>query len=106
MARGRNKYQSRENRAQVRNVLMREWDPIGVTGIPGAADEYDSYVGKVYLMLMDRQTDAEDIEEKIAAYLFNIATNEMGLSAYEALAERSVSAAAALIALRPEFETH
>ena len=27
---GRNKYQSRENRARVRELLMREWDPIGV----------------------------------------------------------------------------
>jgi hypothetical protein len=48
MAHGRNKYQSRENRARVREILMREWDPIGVAGSPEAADEYDSYVGKVH----------------------------------------------------------
>ena len=29
---------------------MREWDPIGVAGIPQAADEYDTYVGKVYVI--------------------------------------------------------
>ncbi len=30
MAHGRNRYQSRENRAKVGQVLMQNWDPIGV----------------------------------------------------------------------------
>jgi hypothetical protein len=47
MSHGRNKYQSRQNRARVREVLMRDWDPIGVAGIAEAADEYDGYVGTV-----------------------------------------------------------
>jgi hypothetical protein len=55
MAHGRNKYQSRESRARVREILMREWDPIGVSGVPEAADEYDRYVGTVYVMLMDHR---------------------------------------------------
>ena len=42
MAHGRNKYQSRENRVRVRDILMRDWDPIGVAGIPEAAGEYDA----------------------------------------------------------------
>jgi hypothetical protein len=102
MAHGRNKYQSRENRARIRDLLMREWDPIGVSEIPGAEDEYDSYIGKVYAMLMDQRANAEEI----AAYLFNVAVSGMGLSAYEMLAESSVRAASGLIALRSEFETH
>jgi hypothetical protein len=53
MAHGRNKYQARINRARARDVLMREWDPIGVSGIPEAADEYDSDLGTIYLMLLD-----------------------------------------------------
>lgn len=36
MAEDRNKYQSRENRAKVREVLMQEWDPIGVRNVPEA----------------------------------------------------------------------
>ena len=76
MAHGRNKYQSRENRARVRDLLMREWDPIGVAGIPEAADEYDSYANKAYVMLMDDRATAE----AISAYLFEIATSHMGLS--------------------------
>jgi len=101
MAQGR-KYQSRENRARVRDLLMREWDPIGVFGVREAADEYDSYVGEVYVMLMDQRSSTE----AIATYLFDIAINRMGLTAHAELTERSARTAAALVALRPEFETH
>jgi hypothetical protein len=45
---------------------MQEWDPIGVAGIPEAADEYDAYGAKAYVMLMDEQAS----EQAIAAYLF------------------------------------
>ncbi len=102
MAAGRNKHQSRENRARVREVLMRDWDPIGVAGVPEAADEYDDYVGKVYVMLMDEWASSA----AIAAYLFDIAANHMGISAHARLAECSARAAAALVALRSGFETH
>lgn len=102
MAHGRNKYQSRENRARVREVLMRDWDPIGVAGVPEAADEYDRYAAKAYVMLMDERADAV----RIAVYLFDIATKHMGLSNTSDLAERSDRTANTLVALRPEFETH
>jgi len=102
MAHGRNKYQSRENRARVRDVLMREWDPIGVAGIPEAADEYDAYANKAYVMLMDDRATAE----AISAYLFEIATSHMGLTNSQELADRSDRAAKTLFAMRPEFETH
>jgi hypothetical protein len=45
MSHGRNKYQSRENRARVREVLMRDWDPIGIRALEGPEDEYDNMVG-------------------------------------------------------------
>jgi hypothetical protein len=100
---GRNKYQSRENRARVREILMRDWDPIGISGVEEAVDEYDAYVARAYVMLMDEQANAE----AIAAYLFEIATANMGLSAdRSSLAERSANAANALVALRAEIETH
>ena len=38
MPHGRNKYQSRENRAKVRQALISEWDPIGVSEVPEAQD--------------------------------------------------------------------
>jgi hypothetical protein len=102
MARGRNKYQSRENRARVREILMRDWDPIGVAGISEAADEYDRYADWAYVMLMDERATAE----AIAAYLFEIATRHMGLSHIAHLAESSNRVAKTLVMLRPEFETH
>ena|SRR5216683_5840838 len=101
MAHGRNRYQSRENRARVREIFLRDWDPIGVYGIPEARDEYDTYADKAYVMLMDDRATAGDI----AAYLFKIAAEHMGLSDRGRLAERSDHVAELLVSLRPEFET-
>jgi len=28
----------------VRDILINEWDPIGISGTPNAEDEYDSYL--------------------------------------------------------------
>jgi len=58
----------------VRRLLMDEWDPIGVRGIPEAADEYDVYVGVVGRMLHEGAT-ADGIE----AYLRGIREDYMGL---------------------------
>jgi hypothetical protein len=99
---GRNKYQSRENRAKVREVLMREWDPIGVSDFPDAQDEYDTYVDKVYVMLMGERASAE----MIAAYLFDVATVRMGSSNESIEHQAARRTAEALVALRPTFEIH
>src|SRR4051812_9488070 len=101
MSSGRNKYQSRENRARVRALLMREWDPIGVAGVAEAADEYDAYVNAAYVMLMDHDADAE----AIAAYLMDIATRHMGLSSADLL-DCCKRTAMLLVALKSEFSTH
>jgi hypothetical protein len=101
MAHGRNKYQSRESRRRVREILLHEWDPIKIAGM-GPDDEYDSYADKAYVMLMDERAT----ETEIAAYLFDVATEHMGLSDRDRLAERSEHVAQLLISIRPEFETH
>ena len=36
----------------IRKILFQDWDPIGVSHIPEAQDEYDSYVGGVYSRLI------------------------------------------------------
>ncbi|MGA9724221.1 MAG: hypothetical protein WBQ86_17300 [Candidatus Binatus sp.] len=95
-----NKYISRENRATVRAVLLQEWDPIGVRELGLPEDEYDAYVGKVYVMLMD-----EESKEAIAEYLLDIATRRMGLSDFD-LSERSNRAAETLVGLRPSFRAN
>jgi hypothetical protein len=102
MAHGRNKYQSRANRAKVRQVLMEEWDPIGVCGVSEAQDEYDDYIGRVYAMLMEERASSETIGE----YLYRIATEHMGLSPRRELPDRCAQTAEILVGLRPEFELH
>jgi hypothetical protein len=99
MAHGRTKYQSRENRARVRELFHREWDPIGV--YPEASDEYDTYADKAYVMLMDQGATASAIAE----YLFGIATDYMGLSGTPQLRERCDYVGDLLVTLRPEFGT-
>jgi hypothetical protein len=101
MVHGKNKYQSREDRARVREILLRDWDPIGIYGEPGAKGEYDAYADAAYVMLMDGQTAST-----IAAYLFKVATQHMGLSDHGRIAEKSDRVAKLLVDLRPEFQTH
>jgi hypothetical protein len=102
MAHGRNKYQSRESRMKVREILVQEWNPIGVRDAPDAQDEYDDYVGRVYVMLMDERASLDEVAE----YLYRIATEHMGLSPRPELAEHSKQAAGTLVSLRPVFELH
>jgi hypothetical protein len=102
MSHGINKYQSRESRRRVRQVLMEHWDPIGVRDSPEASDEYDTYVGEVYVMLMDHRAS----EDAINAYLFSTATGDMGLSPSDFLAAASANTASILVTLRSEFELH
>jgi hypothetical protein len=97
MANGQSQYQSPENRAFVRKILLHEWDPIGVKHAPEASDEYDAYADKAYVMLMDDRASAE----AIAAYLYHIAAEGMGLGHQPRLADSSTVVAKFLVALRP-----
>jgi hypothetical protein len=78
---------------------MTHWDPIGVRNISEAQDEYDSYVGTVYVMLVDGRAS----EDAIRAYLLKIATEHMGMSFSESLLERCRIAATVLKGLEPEL---
>jgi hypothetical protein len=60
---------------RVDEVLHDLWDPIGVSGVPQAPDEYDSYVPQVFTLL-NRGSDASDI----AAFLSRTTSHEMGLT--------------------------
>jgi hypothetical protein len=70
-----NKEQPRELRAAIRQALMSQWDPIGVSDTPEAADEYDGYIGGVCDLLKSGATDKE-----ITEYLRDIETGRMGLT--------------------------
>ncbi len=57
------------------DVLLMEWDPIGVQDIPEAQDEYDSYVPAVYKLLASGKS-----EHELFDYLWWIETEHMGLT--------------------------
>jgi hypothetical protein len=69
------KDQSREKRDVIRQILMSEWDPIGVNDTPEAADEYDGYVGPVLDLLT-----AGASSERVAKYLQDVEIERMGLT--------------------------
>lgn len=73
----------------IRRVLMEEWDPIGVSDIPEAADEYDGYVPTIYKLLI-RRAPAHEVFD----YLWWAETDHMCLcgnrQATEAVAARLV----------------
>jgi hypothetical protein len=60
---------------RVDEVLHYLWDPIGVSGVPEARDEYDSYSPHVFSLLV-RRANAQEI----ADFLDHTATQTMGLS--------------------------
>ena len=57
---------SREKRAAeiqdaIRQILYRDWDPIGVCGA-APEDEYDSYIGGVYRILAGSRSEEELVQ--------------------------------------------
>src|SRR5258705_7649079 len=58
----------------IKQVLLLDWDPIGVNDVPEAQDEYDSYVGGVYRILASGCSEDEVVE-----HLWKIEAHTMGL---------------------------
>ena len=70
----------RETRAaeiqdSIREVLIRDWDPIHVQDVPEAQDESDGYVGGVYRLLASGAS-----EFAIATHLASVECESMGFS--------------------------
>jgi hypothetical protein len=82
--------QARVLHQKIKDVLLQEWDPIGVQEIPEAQDEYDGYVPTIYTMLISRMPANEIFE-----YLLWLENEHMGLTAdkqrTQCIAERLVS---------------
>jgi hypothetical protein len=97
MAPNTEKYRSRRNRARVRDLFWREWDPIGVNG-HAPNDEYDRYADKAYVMLMYEGRSASEIAE----YLYYVGSEYMGLGESDRL--KAVKVAERLVALKPDLE--
>jgi hypothetical protein len=65
---------AKEAQRLIREILMKEWDPIGVAGIPEAHSEYDAYVSEMYRLLSRRASTKELFES-----LWWVETEHMGL---------------------------
>jgi hypothetical protein len=90
-----------ESRALIREILMRDWDPIRLKNIPGSPEnEYDRYIDDIYTLVVDRHAS----QEKISAYLLDVQSRRMGLRVTEAAVERCRHAAQSLIAVRRQLE--
>lgn len=76
----------------VRSILIETWDPLGVSGAPGAAHEYDQQAVVVVEMLEGQREMAE-----IADFLLRA---ERDLVGQDADPEMCAKAAAVLVALR------
>jgi hypothetical protein len=59
---------------KVRTILLNDWDPIGVAGIPEAADEYDRYAAPI-----ERMIAAGSPISELAEHLVGIEVDMMGL---------------------------
>lgn len=55
-------------------VLHYLWDPIGISDLPEARDEYDYYLPHVFGMLIRGES-----EDAVAQYLVSVETDRMGV---------------------------
>lgn len=56
-------------------ILHFKWDPIGISGEPGARDEYYSYLSEAYFI-----TQKNNFTNKLADYLHDVATKKIGVT--------------------------
>ena len=68
------KAESRRIRVRIRHVLLEVWDPIGIKDEPNAQDEYYSYIGDLYELLVSHADDSQVID-----FLHWAAHDHMGL---------------------------
>ncbi len=60
---------------RIDEVMHYVWDPIGVSGVPTARDEYDRYLPQVFTMLLEAQD-----REILSRYLWQVEEERMGLN--------------------------
>jgi hypothetical protein len=95
------KHPSPEDRSLIREILMRDWDPIRIRNIPGSPeDEYDAYINDVYILIVERHAS----QEELSTYLQDVQSQRMRLRVTDAARDRCRHAAQSLIAMRAQFE--
>ena len=81
----------REIQDKIGRILYEDWDPLGLRDV-APSDEYDSYVGGVYRLLVSGATC-----EEVAEHLAKLERGPLGYS--EATAARNMTAARKLCEL-------
>lgn len=56
----------------VRKILLDEWDPLSVGGMPSLADEYDKYLPRIVAAVMSGES-----EGRISRLLFEIERDQL-----------------------------
>ncbi len=59
----------------IRQILFKEWDPIGVSDNLNLVDEYDSYIAPIYRLLSINQS-----EESLIEFLFRTERDVLGVA--------------------------
>ena len=84
----------------IRDVFIREWDPIGVMDDPEwPRDEYDSYIGGVYGRLVRGES-----AESIAQHLCAIEESAMGLGQVSASLQLPVALKLKAVDVSPQAQ--
>tara|TARA_R100000789_G_scaffold27627_1_gene30652 strand:- start:230 stop:562 length:333 start_codon:yes stop_codon:yes gene_type:complete len=55
-------------------VLHYLWDPIGVSDVPEARDEYHEYLPQIFMMIKGNKS-----EEEISSYMYKVQAEEIGI---------------------------
>lgn len=61
--------------ALIRDILLSDWDPMGLSDAPGTPDDYDAVARELHALVTDPETTAE----RLAAYLRWVEREQMGL---------------------------
>jgi hypothetical protein len=81
------KAESTRIRGEIRQVLLEYWDPIGIKDEPNAQDEYDSYLGGIYELLIGGATD-----EELSNHLWKIIEERLNLHPAAGATKKTVDA--------------
>jgi hypothetical protein len=65
----------RDMQRAIGDILLRNWDPIGIADVAEAHDEYDAYVGGVYRLLASGASP-----KQIAEHLARVETSTLGFA--------------------------
>jgi len=67
------KNRAREAEAKIAEILRHDWNPIGLTREAAVQDEYGSYVGEVYMLLI-----LDPTPQQLARYLSKLEARSLG----------------------------